>query len=302
MPNKTIVSVVGPTGIGKTKLAIQIAQYFQTEILSCDSRQFFYEIPIGTAMPSPAEQAAAPHHFVGNLSIIQDYSIGQYEDDALALCQKSFKKHDVLVLVGGSGMYEKALIEGLNDLPTASVAHQQKLDELLQNEGIEALQNTLKDLDPAYYQSIDHFNHRRLLRAIDVIWQTKQKFSALIAASKAPRDFNVIRIGLEAPREQLYQRLNQRVDLMIKQGLEAEAKALHHLKHKKALQTVGYQEFFRYFDAQINYQEAVELIKQNSRRYAKRQMTWYRKSDDIINFNYLNPWEDVQKYLALQQL
>lgn len=281
MKNKNLISVVGPTGIGKTRLAIDLAKHFSTEIVSCDSRQFFKEMIIGTASPSAEELAEAPHHFIGNLSVEEYYSIGQYEDDALKKLNELFEKYDTVMLVGGSMMYEKAVIEGLNDLPEANEENQIKLQEILDNEGIENLQEMLKELDPEYFSVVDFHNHRRLLRAIDVIWQTDKKYSELIAVSQDSRDFNVIRIGIEAPREELYDRINRRVDIMLEKGLLDEAKGLEKFKHLTALNTVGYAELFKYFDEEWDLEFAVSEIKKNSRRYAKRQLTWYRKADDI---------------------
>ena len=281
MKNKNLISVVGPTGIGKTRLAIDLAKHFSTEIVSCDSRQFFKEMIIGTASPSAEELAEAPHHFIGNLSVEEYYSIGQYEEDALKKLNELFEKYDIVILVGGSMMYEKAVIEGLNDLPEANKENQIKLQEILDNEGIEKLQEMLKELDPEYFSVVDFHNHRRLLRAIDVIWQTDKKYSELIAVSQDSRDFNVIRIGIEAPREELYDRINRRVDIMMEKGLLDEAKGLEKFKHLTALNTVGYSELFKYFDEEWDLEFAVSEIKKNSRRYAKRQLTWYRKADDI---------------------
>nr|WP_245365451.1 tRNA (adenosine(37)-N6)-dimethylallyltransferase MiaA [Chryseobacterium scophthalmum] len=276
-----MISVVGPTGIGKTRLAIDLAKHFSTEIVSCDSRQFFKEMIIGTASPSAEELAEAPHHFIGNLSVEEYYSIGQYEEDALKKLNELFEKYDTVILVGGSMMYEKAVIEGLNDLPEANEENQIKLQEILDNEGIEKLQEMLKELDPEYFSVVDFHNHRRLSRAIDVIWQTDKKYSELIAVSQDSRDFNVIRIGIEAPREELYDRINRRVDIMMEKGLLDEAKGLEKFKHLTALNTVGYSELFKYFDEEWDLEFAVSEIKKNSRRYAKRQLTWYRKADDI---------------------
>nr|WP_257621450.1 tRNA (adenosine(37)-N6)-dimethylallyltransferase MiaA [Chryseobacterium sp. NKUCC03_KSP] len=276
-----MISVVGPTGIGKTRLAIDLAKHFSTEIVSCDSRQFFKEMIIGTASPSEEELAEAPHHFIGNLSVEEYYSIGQYEEDALKKLNELFEKYDTVILVGGSMMYEKAVIEGLNDLPEANEENQIKLQEILDNEGIEKLQEMLKELDCEYFSVVDFHNHRRLLRAIDVIWQTNKKYSELIAVSQDSRDFNVIRIGIEAPREELYDRINRRVDIMMEKGLLDEAKGLEKFKHLTALNTVGYSELFKYFDEEWDLEFAVSEIKKNSRRYAKRQLTWYRKADDI---------------------
>jgi tRNA dimethylallyltransferase len=278
---KNLISVVGPTGIGKTRLAIDLAQYFNTEIISCDSRQFFKEMKIGTASPSEEELAEAPHHFIGNLSVEEYYSIGQYEEDALQKLTELFKDHDTVILVGGSMMYEKAVIEGLNDLPEADNENQEKLQVIMDQEGIEKLQAILKELDPEYFEVVDIHNHRRLLRAIDVIWQTGKKYSEHIAVSQDSRDFNVIRIGIEAPREELYDRINRRVDIMMEKGLLDEVKGLEKFKGLTALNTVGYAELFKYFDGEWDLDFAVSEIKKNSRRYAKRQLTWYRKADDI---------------------
>jgi tRNA dimethylallyltransferase len=278
---KNLISVVGPTGIGKTRLAIDLAKYFNTEIISCDSRQFFDEMKIGTASPSKEELAEAPHHFIGNLSVEEYYSIGQYEKDALKKLDELFENHDTVILVGGSMMYEKAVIEGLNDLPEADEDNQKKLHEILENEGVEKLQEILKELDPKYFEVVDFHNHRRLLRAIDVIWQTNKKYSELIAVSQDSRDFSTIRIGIEAPREDLYDRINRRVDIMMEKGLLEEAKGLEKFKHLTALNTVGYSELFKYFEDEWDLDFAISEIKKNSRRYAKRQLTWYRKADDI---------------------
>lgn len=281
MKKKNLISVVGPTGIGKTRLAIDLAKHFNTEIVSCDSRQFFKEMKIGTASPSPEELAEAPHHFIGNLSVEEYYSIGQYEEDALKKLSELFENHDTVILVGGSMMYEKAVIEGLNDLPEADENNQKKLQDIFENEGIEKLQQLLKELDPEYFEVVDFHNHRRLLRAIDVIWQTDKKYSELIAVSQDSRDFKTIRIGIEAPREELYDRINRRVDIMMEKGLLEEVKSLDKFKHLTALNTVGYAELFKYFNGEWELDFAISEIKKNSRRYAKRQLTWYRKADDI---------------------
>lgn len=278
---KTLISVVGPTGIGKTMLAIDLAKHFNTEIVSCDSRQFFREMKIGTAAPSAEELAEAPHHFIGNLSVQDYYSIGQYESDALEKIAQLFEIHDNVILVGGSMMYEKAVIEGLNDLPEADEENQKKLLGIFENEGIGKLQAILQELDPEHFAVVDFHNHRRLLRAIDVIWQTNKKYSEQIAVSQESRNFNVIRIGIEAPREELYKRINRRVDVMMENGLLEEVKGLEKFKDFTALNTVGYTELFKYFDGEWELDFAVSEIKKNSRRYAKRQLTWYRKADDI---------------------
>ncbi|MBT2623127.1 tRNA (adenosine(37)-N6)-dimethylallyltransferase MiaA [Chryseobacterium sp. ISL-6] len=301
---KNLISIVGPTGIGKTRLAIDLAKHFNTEIVSCDSRQFFKEMKIGTASPSVEELAEAPHHFIGNLSVKEYYSIGQYEEDALQKLNELFKKYDTVILVGGSMMYEKAVIEGLNDLPEANIENQKKLQEILDSEGVEKLQDILKELDPEYYAVVDFHNHRRLLRAIDIIWQTNKKYSDLIAVSQDSRDFNVIRVGIEAPREELYDRINRRVDIMMEKGLLEEARGLEEFKGLTALNTVGYAELFKYFEGIWDLDFAVGEIKKNSRRYAKRQLTWYRKADDIhyLPLGYTpQDFDDLIEWLSQQQ-
>ncbi len=287
MKNKTLISVVGTTGIGKTKLAIELANHFNTEIISCDSRQFFSEMKIGTAAPSEDELSQAKHHFIGQLSVKDYYSIGQFEHDSLELLDQLFGKYDIVIMVGGSMMYEKAVIEGLNDLPEANEENQEKLEAIWQTEGIEKLQEMLKDLDPEYYENVDIHNQRRLFRAIDVIWQTGKTYSENISHDKNPRNFQIIRIGIEAPRDKIYERINLRVDKMMENGLLDEAKNLDELRKSQegrnlaSLNTVGYSELFKYFDGEWDLDFAVSEIKKNSRRFAKRQLTWYRKEENI---------------------
>lgn len=293
---KKLISIIGTTGIGKTKLAIELAKHFGTEIISCDSRQFFREMKIGTATPSAEELAEVPHHFIGNLSVQDYYSIGQFEKDAIQKIENLFTRHDVVILVGGSMMYEKAVIEGLNELPEANEENQQKLETIFREEGIEALQKILKNLDPEYFNIVDRDNPRRLFRAIDIIWQTGKTYTENISEQIKKRDFEVIRIGIEAPRETIYERINLRVDKMLEQGLAEEVKSLLPYRNLISLRTVGYTELFRYFDGEWTLDFAVEEIKKNSRRFAKRQLTWYRKETDIHWVNFEN---SVQESLSL---
>ena len=289
---KKLISIVGTTGIGKTKLAIEIAKHFSTEIISCDSRQFFREMNIGTATPSEEELAEVPHHFIGNLSVENYYSIGQFEKDAVKKIEELFQKKDFVVLVGGSMMYEKAVLEGLNDLPEANAENQQKLENILEKEGIENLQRILQDLDPEYFKIVDTENPRRLFRAIDIIWQTGKTYTENIQDQVKKRNFDVIRIGISAPREIIYERINKRVDLMVENGLLDEVRSLIPFKNNLALQTVGYSELFKYFDGEWTLEFALEEIKKNSRRFAKRQLTWYRKEENINWVNFENAKEE----------
>lgn len=293
---KKLISIVGTTGIGKTKLAIELAKYFGTEIVSCDSRQFFREMKIGTAMPSDEELAQAPHHFIGNLSVEDYYSIGQFEREAIAKIEELFIKNNVVIMVGGSMMYEKAVIQGLNDLPEADEVNQKKLEQVFNEEGIESVQKILEKLDPEYFNIVDKDNPRRLFRAIDVIWQTGKTYTENISVQLNERNFEVIRIGISAPRETIYERINRRVDVMLANGLIDEARSLIDFRKLIALQTVGYSELFKYFDGEWSLDFAVEEIKKNSRRFAKRQLTWYRKETNIHWVNFEN---SVQESLSL---
>ena len=296
---KRLFSVVGPTGIGKTKLAIAIAKYFGTEIVSCDARQFFAEMSIGTAAPTEDELAQVKHHFIGNLSVVDEYSIGQYEKDALEKLEQLFQKYDNVVLVGGSGMYEKAVAEGLNNLPESNPENQKKLEQLFSEGGIEALQKLLKESDDAYYQIVDKENPRRLMRALDIIWQTGKTYTENIENPLDKRGFEVVRIGISADREIVYDRINQRVDLMVQNGLLEEAKNLIPYKDKTALHTVGYTELFKYFSGEWELDFAISEIKKNSRRYAKRQLTWLRKLENIHWIKYDYTQEELEKLLEI---
>ena len=293
---KKLISIIGTTGIGKTKLAIEIAKHFDTEIISCDSRQFFREMKIGTAAPSAEELSEVPHHFIGNLSVENYYSIGQFEKEAIEKIEKLFTKKDVVVLVGGSMMYEKAVLEGLNDLPEANVENQEKLETIFNEKGIEPLQEILQKLDPEYFAIVDKDNPRRLFRAIDIIWQTGKSYTENISEQVKKRNFEFIRIGIEAPREIIYERINHRVDQMIEVGLVKEAQLLIPFQNNLALKTVGYSELFKYFNNEWTFDFAIEEIKKNSRRFAKRQLTWYRKETNIHWVNFEN---SVQESLSL---
>ena len=295
---KTLISIIGSTGIGKTKLAIEMAKHFGTEIISCDSRQFFKEMKIGTATPTDEELAQAKHHFIGHLSVQDYYSIGQYEEDALEKIQEIFEEKDFAVLVGGSMMYEKAVVEGLNDLPEANAENQKKLQRILDEEGLGKLQEILKNLDEEYYNVVHKENPRRLLRAIDVIWQTGRKYSEIIAEPKHKRDFKVVRIGITAPREIMYERINLRVDKMLENGLIDEVKSLTEYQKLVPLQTVGYTEIFKYLEGTWDLDFAIEEIKKNSRRYAKRQETWNRKVENVTWLPYDYSEEQLHEILS----
>jgi tRNA dimethylallyltransferase len=274
---KYLLVIGGPTASGKTALAIQFAQHFATEILSADSRQFYREMSIGTAKPSAAELAQAPHHFINSLSITQAYSVGDYEREALALLDNLYQKHDILILTGGSGLFVNALCRGLDAFPEVPDAIKEQVEMDFQEKGLAFLQNELQTQDPDYYAQVDIQNPQRLMRALAVIRASGRAFSAYRNQAPEPRYFIPIYIWITWERELLYQRINQRVAHMLAQGLEQEALALYPQKHLSSLQTVGYQEFFDHFEGNISHNEALELIKRNSRRYAKRQGTWMRR-------------------------
>ena len=295
---KFLLIIGGPTASGKTTLAIRLARHFGTEILSCDSRQFFKEMSIGTAKPSEEELTQAPHHFINSHSIQEEYSVGDYEKDAIALLDQLFKKHEVVILTGGSGLYQKAVCEGLDEFPQVSVAIRQKVEGWYAEEGLEGLQGRLKEVDPNYYAEVDRQNPHRLIRALAVFEASGQAFSTFRKNKQKVRPFVPIYLELSWDRKMLYQRINQRVDLMMQNGLLDEVRQLYPHKHLSSLQTVGYQELFDYLDAHTSEEEAIELIKRNSRRYAKRQLTWTRRDGYWKHFR-PDEWEETLEYLQL---
>lgn len=284
MPQKTLIVIVGPTAIGKTTLAIKLAQFYQTEIISADSRQFFKEMNIGTAKPSADELAAAPHHFINSHSIKQLFSTGDFEAQALQLINELFKVHDTLIMVGGSGLYIDAICKGLDDLPEINLNIRSKLNEQLAAEGINAIKSQLEKLDPEYFQKVDQANPQRMIRGLEVVLSTGKKLSSLLTANKKKRPFKIVKIGLNTDRTLLYQRINQRVDEMMELGLLDEVKQLLPYREYNALNTVGYSELFEYLDETTDLIAAIAMIKQNTRRFAKRQLTWFRRDEDIVWF------------------
>lgn len=277
--------LLGPTAVGKTKLSIRIAQTLSAEILSVDSRQFYREMKIGTASPSEAELQIVPHHFIGHLSIFDEYNVSRFESDAIQTLDNLFRSNRFALLTGGSGLYIRAVCQGIDDLPDPDPSVRESLKELLTREGLAPLQLQLRELDPEFYKIIDRSNPKRLLRALEICITTGQPYSALRKNTPRNRSFRIVRIGLMRDKEDLYNRINTRVDQMIDQGLESEARSLFPYQHLNALNTVGYKELFAYFDVEITLAKAVEKIKTNSRRYAKRQMTWFRKEQDIHWFD-----------------
>ncbi|WP_417443805.1 tRNA (adenosine(37)-N6)-dimethylallyltransferase MiaA [Joostella sp.] len=286
MNTKHLITVVGPTAIGKTSLAIALANEFSTEIISSDSRQFFKEMKLGTAVPDAEELAAAPHHFIQHKSIFDPYSVGDFERDAIALIDELYKDHDTVIMVGGSGLYNNAVIEGLDNFPDVDPYIRKVLNKLLETEGIEALQQQLEELDPLHYKNTDIQNPHRIIRALEICIGTGKPYSSFLNQQKNNRSFKTIKIGLTADREIIYDRINQRVDIMMNNGLLKEAKAVYEHKELNALQTVGYKELFKYFDGDWTLEFAVSEIKKNTRRFAKRQLTWLRKDDTILWFDY----------------
>ena len=291
--NKFIISIVGPTGIGKTDLSLKLAAHFQTEIISADSRQFFKEIPIGTAAPNNEELALIPHHFIHNKSITENYSVGHYEKEVLDCIEKLHQKHDVLILIGGSGLYVKSVLEGLDDFPEVDSKIREQLNLELKTEGILALQKELKAKDPETYEKIDLENSHRIIRVLEICRGAGKPYSQFINKDKVKRGFTPISIGLDAARDIVYERINKRVDQMLKNGLLKEAQTVYKYKGLNALNTVGYKELFEYFADNWTLDFAVEEIKKNSRRFAKRQLTWFKKNKNTQWHDYQTPFEII---------
>ncbi len=295
--NKTLIAVSGPTAIGKTALAIKLASYFNTEIISADSRQFYKEMTIGTAVPDKDELTAAPHHFIQHKSIHEAYNVGDYEKDVLEKIDLLFQKHDIVILVGGSGLYVKSVLEGLDEFPEIDPEIRKELQKTYEQEGISALQQLLLKHDALYYQKVDKQNPQRLIRALEVCIQTNRPYSSFLNKNRDNRSFNYLHLALNAPREVIYERINVRVEKMMAQGLLQEARKLYRYKELNALQTVGYKELFQYFDGKISLDFAISEIKKNSRRYAKRQLTWLRKDPSVLWINY-----DLEFKILIEQI
>lgn len=282
MTNKTLISVVGPTAIGKTSLAISLAKHFNTEIVSADSRQFFKEMSIGTAVPSTEELEAASHHFIQHKSIFEPYSVGDFERDALQRLTLLFQKNDIVIMVGGSGLYVDAVTKGLDKFPETDESIRTNLNKQFQAEGIEALKTQLKTLDPDYYKKVDTANPHRLIRALEVCISSGKPYSSFLNQEKPERPFKTFTVGITADREIIYNRINQRVDLMMESGLLEEVKSLENHKNLNALQTVGYKELFNYLNKEWILEFSISEIKKNTRRFAKRQLTWFKKNKETL--------------------
>ena len=296
MPDKSLIVIAGPTAIGKTALSISIAKTFNSPILSADSRQFFKEMSIGTAKPTSSEMQGVPHYFIDSHSVSDEYNVGKYETEAIELLEKLFKSNDLIILVGGSGLYIDAICKGFDKLPEANVEIRDEIKALFESEGIEGLQKLLKKLDLNYYNKVDLQNPQRMSRALEVCLTTGLPYSTLREGKTKKRNFNIIKIGLNTSREVLYERINNRVDEMIENGLLEEVKSLQQFKHLNALQTVGYKELFDYLDNKTDLNTAIDLIKQNTRRFAKRQLTWFRRDEEMKWFE-PNQMTEILNYL-----
>lgn len=292
-----LVVIAGPTAVGKTELCLKLARELDTEILSADSRQFYKEMNIGTAKPSGQELEQVKHYFINSHSITEEYSCGAFESDALHLLGKLFQKKPIVILTGGSGLYIQAVYEGLNEMPETEPALRQKLINQLEAKGLESLLKQLAELDPVYYQQVDHANPQRIIRALEVCYSSGKPYSFFRGRNLQERPFKTIKIGLNRDRPELYQRIDQRMDQMLAAGLLEEAKQLYAYRSHNALQTVGYKEIFDFLEEKQDWEETVRLLKRNSRRYAKRQLTWFGRDSD---FKWFHPedWKGITAFIA----
>lgn len=295
---KTLIVIAGPTASGKTAAAIKVAKALNTVIINADSRQFYKEMSIGTAVPSPKELQEVKHYFVQNISILNDYDVATYEQDVLLLLKKLFLEHDQVVLTGGSGLFIDAVCKGIDTMPDIDQAVRERVDNLFHEGGLAALQQEVQRLDPEYWAIVDQKNPRRLQRALEVCYQTDKTFTSFRTRSSAKRDFNIVKYALLREKQDLYNRINLRVEIMLSQGLVDEARKLYPYRRRNALNTVGYKELFDYFDGKISLNEAVEQIKLNTRHYAKRQMTWLRKDTE---YQWIEP-SSIETVIADQAL
>ena len=296
MKKKTLIYITGATGIGKTKVSVLLANKLNSEIISSDSRQFYKEMTIGTSVPSVNELKTVKHHFIQHMSVVEDYSIGNYEKDCIKIINEKFKIYDLLIMTGGSGMYADSVLYGLDKFPHINKKTRNNLISLFRKKGIGYLQEKLKEKDPIYYRKIDLNNHQRIIRALEVCVFTGKPYSSFLEKRKTDRIFNIKILIIEEDRNKLYKKINNRVDLMIKNGLEKEAKSLIKHQDKNSLQTVGYKEFFDFFNGNITRDEAILKIKKNTRNYAKRQITWNKKYKNAIR---ISPDSSLNKILKL---
>lgn len=294
---KYLITIIGPTAIGKTSLSIALAQHFNCEIISCDSRQFFKEMRIGTAVPSSEELAGAQHHFIQNKSIFENYTVGDFEKEAISKLDELFLTNDYAVLVGGSGLYVDAVLKGFDEFPEIDVAVRSAVKQNYEKFGLDYLQTELEKRDPNYFKVVAKENPQRMMRGLEVCIGSGKPYSSFLNQKKNTRNFTPILIGLEAERSVIYNRINQRVDSMMNEGLLAEAKDLSSHKDLNALQTVGYRELFSYFEGEISLEFAIEEIKKNTRRFAKRQLTWFMRNEDTKWFDYLTDRKEIIKHI-----
>ncbi|MBZ9630262.1 tRNA (adenosine(37)-N6)-dimethylallyltransferase MiaA [Salegentibacter sp. LM13S] len=297
MKNNYLLNVIGPTAIGKTSLAIKLAKKFNTEIISADSRQFYKEMSIGTAVPSAEELQVAKHHFIQHISIEDSYNVGDFETEAIQKLEELFQNNNFAIMVGGSGLYTKSILHGLDYFPEVPSETRQDLNKKFEKEGIAPLQEQLKKLDPEYYKIADVENPQRVIRALEVAIVSEKPYSSYLNQPKKQRNFIPVNIGLDADREIIYERINRRVDLMMKEGLLEEAENLFSKRQLNALNTVGYKELFRFLEGKDSLETAVSEIKKNTRRFAKRQLTWFRKDTDIHWFNFKTTGKEIQQFI-----
>ena len=282
---KTLLVLLGPTGVGKTDLSIELARHYRTSVISCDSRQIYKEMNIGTAVPEREQLAAVPHFFIQTVSVRDYFNCWEFEQQALRKIRELFEERDVVVMAGGSMMYIDAVCKGIDEMPTIDDEVRASVKEMFERDGIEASRILLKKLDPEWYARVDLKNGKRVMHALEVCLMTGKPYSSFLTRTVKEREFNIVKIGLNREREELFDRINRRVDIMVESGMEEEARALYPLRHLNALNTVGYKEWFDYFDGKFDREEAICLIKRNTRRYAKKQLTWYRNDPDIHWFH-----------------
>ncbi len=280
-----LIVLLGPTGVGKTDLAVELALHFGTEIISCDSRQFYSEMKIGTAVPDQAQLEKVPHHFIGFLSVRDYYSSSMFGRDVLRMLPGLFDRNRMVIMAGGSGMYIDSVCEGIDDIPDVDPEIRERYNRIFLEEGLESIRTALRILDPEYYARVDLKNPKRIIRALEICESTGKPYSSFLKGEKGKRDFTVVKTGLTIDREKLYERIDRRTDLMVERGLEEEAASLYGMKGLNALNSVGYREFFDFFDGKISREQAIALIKRNSRRYAKRQLTWWKRDGSINWFD-----------------